>query len=250
MLDVKEEMVIKPIIGITASTELDGKEYKVHQDHVRAVIHAGGIPILLPYLTEEINVIRVMQQIDGLYATGGYDIDPTLFNEEPHPDLGAIIPERDAFEVMLMTKMLEEKKPILGVCRGCQILNIVVGGDMYQDIYEQTSQPLLQHDQKAPAGHGSHFVDVVKDSLLYRLTHRERLKVNSRHHQANRFVPDSFLISAQSSDGMIEAIESKKHDFVLGVQWHPENMLAVKDVASIQIFKGFIAACEERSSCV
>lgn len=238
---------MKPIIGITASMELSGTEYKAHNDYVETVIRMGGIPVILPYLTDAIDVEEMVKKIDGLYATGGYDIDPTLFNEEPHPDLGTIIPERDKFEVILIKEMLKVKKPILAVCRGCQILNIVVGGDMYQDIYTQIDHPLIQHQQKAPSGHGSHFVDVEKKSLLYRLTGKERFKVNSRHHQANRDVTEPLLISGRSSDGVIEAIESKEHAFVLGLQWHPENMLIEQDdETSIKIFTGFIDACKKR----
>lgn len=236
---------MKPIIGITASMELNGSEYKAHQDHIHAVVRAGGIPFILPYITDKDHIATIMKQIDGLYVTGGYDIDPTLFGEEPHPALGTIIPERDRFEMLLLKGMLEKDKPILGICRGCQMLNIVIGGDMFQDIYGQIDQSLLQHQQHAPANHGSHYVAVVKDSLLFRLTGMERLKVNSRHHQANRNVPESFLISGRSSDDVIEAIESKQHRFVLGVQWHPENLATVNDAASIKIFNGFIAACKE-----
>src|SRR5699024_9699699 len=128
---------MKPIIGITASMELSDTAYTTSEDYVQAVIQSGGIPFILPYLTNEEDVEVMVEKIDGLYATGGYDIDPTLFNEEPHPQLGAIIPARDKFEIMLIKQILKVGKPILGVCRGCQILNIVAGGDMYQDIYEQ-----------------------------------------------------------------------------------------------------------------
>jgi len=236
---------MKPIIGITASMELSDTAYTTSEDYVQAVIQSGGIPFILPYLTNEEDVEVMVEKIDGLYATGGYDIDPTLFNEEPHPQLGAIIPARDKFEIMLIKQILKVGKPILGVCRGCQILNIVAGGDMYQDIYEQIDRPLIQHQQRAPAGHGSHYVQVEKKSLLYKLTEKEQLKVNSRHHQANRHVPETLLVSGRSSDNIIEAIESKEHDFVLGLQWHPENMLIEQnDESAIKIITGFIDACK------
>lgn len=237
--------MMKPMIGITVSKELGSVEYTTHQDHVRAVLRCGGMPFLIPYMTEEEDVQQVVQKIDGLYATGGYDIDPTLFGEEPHPGLGTIIPERDTFEIMLMKHMLEINKPILGVCRGAQILNIATGGDMYQDIYGQIVQPLIQHQQKAPSSHRSHYVDVRRSSLLHQLTSCDRLKVNSRHHQANRNVIEPLIVSGKSSDGIIEAIESKHHTFVLGLQWHPESLLVADDEASGKIFKGFIDKCRE-----
>ncbi|PAV28023.1 gamma-glutamyl-gamma-aminobutyrate hydrolase [Virgibacillus profundi] len=231
---------MKPLIGVTSSMEMDQSHYAVTNRNIKAISRVGGIPLMLPYLLEDID--QIANEIDGLYLTGGYDIDPILFGEEPHPKLGTIIPERDQFEFSLIKKLLEMGKPILGVCRGCQILNIVAGGDMYQDIYAQIDRELLQHTQKAPLKHGSHFVNVLKGSLLHQLTGLEKFRINSWHHQANRSVPDTFQISGEASDGVIEAIESKAHPFVLGLQWHPEGM---DDEGSLKIYQGFMAACLE-----
>lgn len=240
---------MKPLIGITASMDLSGKEYTANKDYIKAIVQMGGIPVVLPYLSNDLDIKSVVEKIDGLYATGGYDIDPTLFNEEPHVNLGTIIPERDKFEITLIKETLKANKPILAVCRGCQILNIVMDGDMYQDIYSQIDHALLQHQQNAPSGHGSHYVQIQKDSLLYKLSKTDKIKVNSRHHQANRHVPKPLIISGRASDGIIEAVESKEHDFVLGLQWHPENMLAEQnDKVSSKIFAGFIEACKGESN--
>ena len=233
---------MKPIIGVTASMETDRAYYSTAKRNVKAIIDAGGIPVILPYIIEGEDVAEIVNRLDGLYATGGGDIDPILFGEEPHPKLGLIIPERDQSELILIQKMLEMKKPILGVCRGSQILNIAAGGDMYQDIYSQIDKQLLQHSQKTPFDYGSHFVYVKKDSLLHNLTGEDKLRVNSYHHQANRKVPKEFQISGTASDGVIEAIESKTHPFVLGLQWHPEGMTEVNDEASLKIYAGFIKA--------
>lgn len=223
--------------------DIEQECYYTATENIKAILDAGGLPIMLSYLQAKDDLNAIAQKIDGLYATGGYDIDPTLFGEEPHPNLGTIIPERDSFEMKLMRMLLEINKPILGVCRGSQTLNIAIGGDMYQDIYTQKAGDLLQHQQRAPKEHGSHFVDVVEGSLLNRLTGKARLKVNSRHHQANRNVIAPLQICATATDGVIEAIESMEHKFVLAVQWHPENMSAKGDPASKSIFKGFIEAC-------
>ncbi|MEC5425639.1 gamma-glutamyl-gamma-aminobutyrate hydrolase family protein [Virgibacillus sp. C22-A2] len=236
---------MKPVIGLTSSMEVDRSYYKVTNNNVKAISQAGGMPIVLPYLLKDEDIEQIAVQIDGLYATGGYDIDPTLFGEEPHPNLGTIIPERDTFEILLMKKLLEMGKPILGVCRGCQTLNIAAGGDMYQDIYAQVDGQLLQHRQKAPIDYGSHFVNVTQGSLLHQLTGSEKIRVNSLHHQANRRVPNSFQVGGKASDGVIEAVESNEHAFVLGVQWHPEGMVGSGDEASLKIYKGFIEACKE-----
>jgi len=236
---------MKPIIGVTASLELGRDDYGIELADTEAILAAGGLPVMLPHLVEEADLDEIAEHIDGLFLAGGYDIDPTLFGEEPHPNLGVIIPSRDAFELALAKKVLAMNKPILGVCRGAQILNIAVGGDMYQDITTQVKGDLLQHQQKAPKFHGSHFVDVTEGSLLNRLTGKTRIKVNSRHHQANRLVPAPFVISGKASDGIVEAVESTHHHFVLGVQWHPENMARASDSASVQIFSGFVEACKE-----
>ena len=189
---------MKPIIGLTASLELGRDEYGIELADTEAILAAGGLPIMLPHLMEQADIDAIAKHIDGLFLAGGYDINPTLFDEEPHPNLGVIIPSRDAFELALTKKVLALKKPILGVCRGAQILNIAVGGDMHQDITTQVKGDLLQHQQKAPRFHGSHFVDVTEESLLHRLTGLQRLKVNSRHHQANRQVPEPLIISGVS----------------------------------------------------
>ncbi len=226
--------------------ELEGKDYLVSIDNAHAVLQAGGIPVMLPYIEDDKDIEELAESIDGLYLTGGDDIDPTLFGEEPLPNLGIIIPSRDAFELKLIRKFLSLDKPILAVCRGCQILNIAVGGDMYQDINSQFKEDILQHQQRAPKPHGSHYIDVPEGTLLHRLSGSKRFKVNSRHHQANRNVPAPFKVSGVASDGVIEAIESNVHSFVLGVQWHPENMVFGGDETSLKIYVKFVEACKKK----
>ncbi|ASK62557.1 gamma-glutamyl-gamma-aminobutyrate hydrolase [Virgibacillus phasianinus] len=236
---------MKSVIGVTASMDENEADYYVATENTAGIIRAGGIPVILPNLVDEENVAQIASTIDGLYATGGGDIDPTLFGEEPHPKLGLIIPSRDMFEMLLIKKMLELGKPVLAICRGCQVLNIAAEGDMYQDIYSQINKDLLQHQQKAPKAHGSHYVNVAGGSLLHRLTNADTLKVNTMHHQANRKVVEPFVISGMANDGIIEAIESNAHEFVLGIQWHPERMAVSGDEASLKIFRGFVDACKK-----
>ena len=232
---------MKPIIGV--SSNLKEHILSVSTDNIEAITRFGGIPIVLPNMEKGITD-SIANLIDGLLLTGGGDIDPTLFGEEPHQALGSIVPERDEFEVDLIKKMLAQNKPILGICRGAQILSIALGGDMYQDIYTQSEGKLIQHDQKAPRTHASHFVQVHKGSVLRNVVGEERFKVNSFHHQAVRNIPDGFRVSGLASDGIIEAFESEFHPFVMGIQWHPESLLLKDDSPSISIFKGFIEACK------
>ncbi|MBS4171852.1 gamma-glutamyl-gamma-aminobutyrate hydrolase family protein [Bacillus sp. FJAT-49736] len=233
---------MKPIIGITSHVELDSK-HTLANDYIQAVIKAGGIPVILPIGIDS-DVKQLAEKFDGLVLSGGGDIDPTLFGEEPHPHLGSISPGRDSLEVLLIQEMLQRDKPILAICRGIQILNIAAGGDMYQDIYHQMETPLLQHAQKAARSHLSHYVKVEPNSLLARIAGQTEFKVNSFHHQAVRNVEHPLVISAVASDGVIEAIESVEHSFVVGVQWHPEPLSLNGDHISKRIFHKFVECCQ------
>ncbi|MHA6252566.1 gamma-glutamyl-gamma-aminobutyrate hydrolase family protein [Oceanobacillus sp. CAU 1775] len=238
---------MKPIIGVTQTITNDERYYQVSKNNLVAIERAGGIPVVLSYLGNRQMIRQIADMIDGLYLTGGDDIDPVHFNEEPHPRLGSYFPQRDAFEMELTKVMLGKNKPILGVCKGAQILNLAAGGDMYQDIYAQIDQSLLQHSQHSPNYTASHEVNVKKESLLYRIIGNEKIRVNSFHHQANRKVGKGFIVSGKSSDGVIEAVESVLHRFALGVQWHPE-MLAVAgdDALSWKIYESFIEASQKK----
>lgn len=232
----------KPIIGITSHVELDYK-HTLGNDYLQAVIQAGGVPVILPIGVDS-NVDQLVEMIDGLVVTGGGDIDPTLFGEEPHPNLGMISPGRDSFELAIIRKIVKENKPLLAICRGIQILNIALGGDMYQDIYTQMNSELIQHSQKATRAHLSHFVSATENSLLADLVGTTKFKVNSYHHQAVRNVPKPLVVSGVASDNVIEAIESSEHKFILGVQWHPEALASNGDEISQRIFSRFIEKCK------
>lgn len=235
---------MKPIIGVSSNlTEL---VLSVPTDNIHAVTRFGGVPIVLPNMEKE-GIDSIANLIDGLLLTGGGDIDPTLFGEEPHRSLGSIVPERDEFEIELIKKMLEQNKPILGICRGAQIMSIASGGDMYQDIYGQIETPLIQHDQRAPRTHASHYVQLAKGTVLQHLIGKDRIKVNSFHHQAVRNIPEGYQVSGIASDGIIEAFESQNHSFVMGLQWHPECLITKNDPPSVAIFQGFMEACKNSS---
>lgn len=234
---------MKPLIGLTMSLENETKQYlsKAYSD---AVFEAGGIALVIPYTVEDHVIQQLSLKLDGLILTGGGDIDPTLFDEEPHPGLGEIVPDRDEMEIALIEQFMEQNKPILGICRGCQILNIALGGDMYQDLAAQ-KQTLLQHAQRAPRYHASHTITIVEDTLLQSIYQKGLAKVNSFHHQAVRNVMEPFRVSAVSKDGVIEAFESKEHPFVMGVQWHPEDMVK-RDADAYRLFCAFVEACIQR----
>lgn len=234
-------MWMKPVIGITTDVQQDGENI-LKNTYVQAVIRAGGLPMIIPVGLEQ-DVDQLIEMFDGLLLSGGNDINPMLFNEEPHEYLGVVSPSRDSSELELARRMLKTGKPILGICRGLQVLNVAVGGTLYQDLYKQNDSPILQHIQKAPNTHCSHFVQLDKGSLLESIAGSERIQVNSYHHQSLKEVPSDFKVTGVASDGIVEAIESTDEQFVLGVQWHPEALSAAGDAVSLRIFERFISEC-------
>lgn len=235
---------MKPIIGITASPvgddTLEGSSATFAT--TEAIYNHGGQPVIIPMSNHLVTVEELAEFLDGLLLPGGNDINPLYFNEDPHPGLGKVHPFRDALEIRLIHAMIQRNKPILGICRGCQILNVATGGNMVQDIASQIEAP-IQHSQKSPRFHASHYVRIAPGSKLAAIAAQEELAVNSYHHQANRQVGPGFQVTAYASDGVVEAFESIGETFILGVQWHPEHMIP-QDDASARMFQAFIEACK------
>ena len=239
----KGDCGLKPIIGITSN--IDATTHSLQNTYIQAVITGGGIPIVIPTGLES-DAQQITELIDGLIVTGGGDMDPLLFNEEPVLKLGDVTPERDTIELELVNRMLAADKPILGICRGHQVINVALGGTLYQDIVSQHTAQLLQHNQKAKREHQSHIVHIERGTLLASIAAAEQIKVNSFHHQALKDVPSPLVISGKASDGIIEAIESTEHHFVIGVQWHPEALLDKDDQVSVRLFNAYMKACVEK----
>lgn len=235
-------VLLQPIIGITGNVK-DETRLTASMNTVRSITKAGGTPVVLPIVDDRDVMARFVDVIDGLVLSGGMDVDPTLYGEEPHPKLGKVSPERDFFEINIARAVLDKGKPLLGICRGCQVLNVSLGGTLFQDIHAQSSQPLLQHVQQAPRYHGSHFAEISNDSKLKAVVGQERIRVNSFHHQAVKEVGRGLVVSAVASDGVVEAVESTEHPFVIGVQWHPEHMALHDDEPSNSLFRAFVSAC-------
>jgi len=235
---------MKPFIGITMSLEMEKKQF-VMKDYTNAVLKAGGIPMVLPYTVDDKVIAEISLKLDGLLLSGGGDIDPTLFEEEPHPGLGEIVPERDEMEIALIGHFMAQKKPILGICRGCQILNVALGGDMIQDLGAQKPDS-LQHSQRAPRSHASHMIQIREGSLLHSIYGQTEMKVNSYHHQAVRHAAPSLVATAYAGDGVVEGIESSQGGFVVGVQWHPECMVS-KHPEQLLLFQAFVQACAKKA---
>ncbi|MFZ5595543.1 MAG: gamma-glutamyl-gamma-aminobutyrate hydrolase family protein [Bacillota bacterium] len=213
---------MKPLIGITCSYDRENDRYFLGSMYARAVEAGGGIPLPLAYTMGDIDGIARL--INGLLLSGGPDVDPVYFGEDPATGMGEVCPERDAFEMDLARKALGAGIPVLGICRGIQVLNIAAGGDIYQDIGSGAGEPVIKHFQQAPRYHPTHNILVEEKTMLASILGPGSVRVNSYHHQAVRRTAPGFIVSARSADGVIEAVESRDRGFALGVQCHPEAM--------------------------
>ncbi len=207
----------RPIVGITANFEDD--TCKLSEAYYKAVVAAGGVPLIIPPVAEKETLLDTLEQIDALILSGGGDINPLYTGEEPSPKLHGINQKRDLPELMIAQLAYNRQMPILGICRGIQTLAVALGGRVWQDINERTT---VKHSQEAARYERTHSIKVEEDSILYKLYGQERMYINSFHHQAVRDTGDKFRSVAKSADNFIEAMESSEFKPIIGVQWHPE----------------------------
>ena len=218
----------------------------VMEAYCRAVEETGGIPFVIAPSFNEKTLEAQLDDMDALVLTGGADIAPQLYKEEPLPKIFESNPTRDRFDWALLKIAVDKKMPIFGVCRGLQMMNAFFGGSLWQDL--SYSEMKLRHSFHKNPETPVHHVKVEKDSFLFRACQKERLEVNSVHHQAIRELAPGFKAVAHAADGCVEAIECTREGdpFIAAVQWHPE-MLMVEDEDSRNIFKYFIQAAAEKA---
>ncbi len=214
------------------------KRSYVNDDYILSVIKNGGIPLIIPF-TEDLEVVKEqISNVDGLILSGGHDVDPAFYGEEPSQKLGEIFPERDIFDFELIKCAKEKNIPILGICRGYQIINVYHGGSLYQDL-SYNKDCYVKHWQAHSPKLVTHSVELDKDSILYKLFNENEIRVNSFHHQIIKDVGKGFKVTATAKDGVIEAIESTEYKYLVGVQWHPEMLHSSVDKMN-NIFKSLI----------
>ena len=243
----------RPLIGIPGQTlqAIDGipeglpHSWVMNSRYHLAVAEAGGVPVMLPLLEQDEPTLRALyERLDGLLLAGGVDMDPSTFGEAPHAELGRIDPARDRVELTLARWAVAERKPVLGLCRGHQVLNVALGGSLWQDIAAQV-EGAIKHDYFPTAGFArdylAHAVEIERDSRLHAAFGSNRVPVNSMHHQAVKALAPGLLASARSPDGLVEAVESGAPQFVVGVQWHPE-VFEHRDPGTHRLFESFITA--------
>jgi putative glutamine amidotransferase len=246
-----------PIIGVTATLKADvdsvaerplGKYVRADLDYVEGVAAAGGVPVVLPPNGGARSAEAVIHSLDGLLLSGGSDLDPGYYDEVPAPELGPTIPERDAFEMPLLDLALRRGLPILGICRGMQLLNVALGGTLYQDLPSQWGRGVLKHRQETPKWRPTHEVELRDGAYLAEIMDRDVIKVNSYHHQGIKDLAGGLVVSARSSDGVAEAVEAwdLSERWLVGVQWHAEAMRG-SDPRQGSLFEAHVSAAERHA---
>lgn len=240
-----------PVIGISCQvdyqTESEQSTWKDKRAYMHAVESAGGIPILIPLFLHFSELENLLSHLDGLLLTGGLDIQPGLYGEQKHPCLNATDLYLDAFEIALVTHALQKDLPILGICRGMQLINVLLGGTLYQDISAQCPGSLVHWRRDVTPLALVHQVMVEKGSQMEQILGTHQLAVNSLHHQAVKDPGQDIRICGWADDGIAELLEVVGHRFVLGVQSHPEKLY--RDVpAFARLFQTFISVCSHSST--
>lgn len=232
---------MKPIIAIFGVID-DEKTATIGYPYIRAIEESGGIPVILPYTENEETLDRYIEICDGFFFTGGKDVEPNRYNEEPQAYCGIIQKYRDNLEFSAFRKIFQTEKAILGVCRGCQIINVALGGTLYQDIPSQINTDIV-HKQQGEKHLPSHSVSIVDNTPLSELVDgAPRMQANSFHHQAIKTLGKGLEVTAYADDGIIEGIYLKSERYLRGYQWHPERLYG-SDINNRKLFDDFIKAC-------
>ncbi len=234
-----------PLIGISGGMEHDESKQFIARVYMTAILAAGGLPLLLSVDMNDAQIQDCVHRLDGILFAGGTDVDPRLFGDMPMPHLGEVDPLRDRFELRLLKACIAEKIPVLGICRGTQLMNVALGGTLYQDLTSQlvaqTGTPAMLHSQTSLPQYTSHPVVIKAGTALSKIIETDSLEVNSLHHQAVKKPAPGLVVSAAAPDGVTEAIENPSLPFFLGVQWHPERIFSSQSEAKA-LFAAFLSA--------
>lgn len=241
----------RPVVGVTpnffdgdrlGAPHPDGSYY-LNEPYVAAVKAAGGIPVSLPYLEPGEDVEALLDRLDALVLTGGFDVDMRLFGEELHPEAGRVHPARLQFELDLTRRALARDMPYLGVCLGLQTLNLAYGGGIWQHLPDQVGDGVAHKQKEAERTGFAHPVALTPGTLAHRVMGVDELEVNSLHHQAAGDPGEGLVVSGRSPDGVVEVLERPDRRFCLAVQWHPEDL--IDHAPHRALFEALVAATRE-----
>lgn len=229
-----------PLIGITGNFGEKGCE--LAEGYYLSVVKAGGTPLAIPPHNDKEALVTLLETLDGILFSGGGDINPLLLGEEPLPQLHSVCPKRDEAELFLAREAFHRQIPMLGICRGIQVMAAALDGKVFQDIYVQGEGAKIKHSQDMPRHNVSHTVTIEEGSMLQSIFgNKQTLPVNSFHHQAVSDPGPHLKVSALSPDGIIEAVESSEHKALLGIQWHPECFILNHDESMMSVFRWLVS---------
>lgn len=242
-------MSFRPIVAVSAAIR---REHgvplaRLRTNYLSALENARLIPIVAAPLPDVSAAAELIERVDGLVLTGGADVNPSLYGEEPHAMLGEVSDERDVWEVALVHAARASNLPVLAICRGVQVLNVALGGTLYQDLASQRPGE-INHDPDLPRTNRSHVTEIASDSRLGRAVGLTQIRTNSVHHQAIRRAADELRIVANAADGVIEGVESAPDSqwWCVGVQWHPEDLADDEQPWDRSIFEALAAQVMKR----
>ena len=230
----------KPIVGIMPLWDDEKESVWMLPGYMDGLIQAGAIPMIFPFTDEKQDLKQAAEVCDGFLFTGGHDVSPRLYNEAPIAGLISACEKRDAMEAMVLKLAVSDDKPVLGICRGLQFINVMLGGSLYQDLPMQHPSETNHHGH-APYDQPVHDVKIIRESPLYDCLGTETLAVNSYHHQAIKRTAEGLDVMAVAPDGIVEAFRKPDQRFLWAVQWHPEFSYKT-DPNSRKIFSAFVTA--------
>ncbi len=239
----------KSLIGLTTtrtSKTSRTPKFGSNELYTKAISNAEGLPVLIPLNISNDDLDNLINHLDGILFTGGNDIDPRQYGNQPHPKVEGVDKNRDRVEIHLVEKMIQSGKPFMGICRGFQVINVAMGGTLYEHLPEQFPGNVIHDNHNLPRNFMAHSVRVELDNHLSKLFSTNQLDVNSLHHQGVRKLAQELLPTAYAPDGLIEAFEIPGFSFGMAVQWHPEELLA--NAGMRKLFEEFVHSCQINNS--
>lgn len=235
---------MKPVIILSCDVD-DAEQIRLRQEYAESITEAGGIAVIMPPLVMRSQIDEWLDTVnaDALMLTGGCDPDPQIYRETPRPGLGRVSLQRDVYELELLDAAMERGLPVMGICRGLQLINVALGGSLYQDMLTQMGAEFASHDQKEPTDEATHEVAFTAGSMAEHLFGTQFLPTNSHHHQCVHRVADDLTVSGTTVDGVVEALEWPERE-IIAVQFHPERMRDENEPMT-RFFERWIARVEE-----